>query len=105
MQWSLKYSIVHVVSAMSCLPLHDITRKGLRWPGTGPTPRTNHQAEDRATVQDGTGSAESSGGLPEQKLQGKTEYSNTQQGLPGHSIHRHVTRLMKGFQVLGRVFS
>jgi hypothetical protein len=36
---------------MSCSPLHDITRKGLRWPGTGPTPRTNHQAEDRATVQ------------------------------------------------------
>jgi hypothetical protein len=36
---------------MSCSPLHDITRKSLRWPGTGPTPRTNHQAEDRATVQ------------------------------------------------------
>jgi hypothetical protein len=36
---------------MSCLPLHDITRRGLRWLETGPTPRTNHQAEDRATVQ------------------------------------------------------
>jgi hypothetical protein len=36
---------------MSRLPLHDITRRGLRWSGMGPTPRTNHQAEDRATVQ------------------------------------------------------
>jgi hypothetical protein len=36
---------------MSCLPLHDITRRGPGWPGTGPTPRTNHQAEGRATVQ------------------------------------------------------
>jgi hypothetical protein len=35
---------------MSCLPLHDITRKCPGWPGTGPTPRTNHQLEGRATV-------------------------------------------------------
>jgi hypothetical protein len=39
------------------------------------------------------------------KIQGKTEYSNTQQGLPVHGIHSHVTRLMKASQVLGRVFS
>jgi hypothetical protein len=36
---------------MSCSPLHDITRRGLHWPGTGPTPRTNHQADGRAMVQ------------------------------------------------------
>jgi hypothetical protein len=36
---------------MSCSPLHDITRSSVRWPDTGPTPRTNHQAGDRATVQ------------------------------------------------------
>jgi hypothetical protein len=35
---------------MSCLPLHDITRRGLRWPGAGPTPRTNHRAEDRCNA-------------------------------------------------------
>jgi hypothetical protein len=27
----------------------------------------------------------------------KTEYTNTQQGLPGHGIHSHVTRFMKAF--------
>jgi hypothetical protein len=68
----------------------------------GPTPRTNHQAEGRATVQ-----AELSrqGDYLNKKLQGKTEYSNTQQGLPVHGIHSHVTRLMKASQVLDRVFS
>jgi hypothetical protein len=36
---------------MSCLPLHDIIRRGPGWLGTGPTPQINHQAEGRATVQ------------------------------------------------------
>jgi hypothetical protein len=29
-------------------PLHDITRYNQCWPGTGPTPRTNHQAKHKA---------------------------------------------------------
>jgi hypothetical protein len=39
------------------------------------------------------------------KFQGKTEYSNTQQGLPVYGILSHVTRIMTDFQVLGKVFS
>jgi hypothetical protein len=45
------------------------------------------------------------GVLPEEKSQCKTEYSNTQQGLPVHDILSRVTRLMKAFRVLDRVFS
>jgi hypothetical protein len=41
----------------------------------------------------------------EQKLHCKTEYSNTQQGLPVHGILSHVTRLMKAFLVMSKVFS
>jgi hypothetical protein len=29
-------------------PWHDITRYDQCWPGTGPTPRTNHQEKHRA---------------------------------------------------------
>jgi hypothetical protein len=52
----------------------------------------------------GTGRTESSGGLPEQKSQGKTEYSNTQQGLPSYGILSHVTRLMKVYSGSGFSF-
>jgi hypothetical protein len=37
--------------------------------------------------------------------QGKTVYSNTQQGLPVHGILSHIARLMMAFRVLGKVFS
>jgi hypothetical protein len=53
----------------------------------------------------GTGRVESSGGLPEQKLQGKTEYANTQQDLPGYGILSHVSRLMKVCNGSGFSFS
>jgi hypothetical protein len=72
--------------------MHDITRRVPGWPGMGPTPRTNHQAEGRATVQAELGQQEHYLNL---KLQSKAEYSNTQQGLPGDGIHSHITRLMK----------
>jgi hypothetical protein len=39
------------------------------------------------------------------KLQGKTEYSNTQKGLPVHRIHSHLTRLMKVYDGSGFSFS
>jgi hypothetical protein len=86
---------------MSCSPLHDITRRSLRWPRTGPTPPTNHQAEGRATVQ-----AELSHRVDYlNKVTRQDEYSNTQQGLPGHGILSHITILMKAFQALGKIFS
>jgi hypothetical protein len=53
----------------------------------------------------GTGRAESFGGLPEQKLQGKAEYPNTQQGLRVHGIYSHVSRLMKACNGSGFSFS
>jgi hypothetical protein len=68
----------------------------------GPTPRTNRQAGGRAMVQ---AKLSRQGDYLNKKFHGKTEYSNTQQGLPVHGIHSHITRLMKAFQVLGRVFS
>jgi hypothetical protein len=39
------------------------------------------------------------------KSQRKTEYANTQQGLPVHGIFSHVTILMKALMVVGKVFS
>jgi hypothetical protein len=39
------------------------------------------------------------------RAQCKTEYANTQQGLPVHGILSHVTRLMKALMVVGKIFS
>jgi hypothetical protein len=39
------------------------------------------------------------------KVTRQDEYSNTQQGLPGHGILSHITILMKAFQALGKIFS
>jgi hypothetical protein len=39
----------------------------------------------------------SSKALPEKHKASKTEYTNTQQGLPGYGILSHITRLMKAF--------
>jgi hypothetical protein len=53
------------------------------------------------TIWKSTGSRQgrvgSSKTLPEKHITNKTEYTNTQQGLPVHGIHSHVTRLMKAF--------
>jgi hypothetical protein len=48
-----KYDIIHDVSkdVMLALAWHHSGVPG--WPGTGPTPRTNRQAEGKATVQVG----------------------------------------------------
>jgi hypothetical protein len=43
--------------------------------------------------------------LPEKHITSKTEYTNTQQGLPVHGILSHVTRLMKAYNGSGFNFS
>jgi hypothetical protein len=53
----------------------------------------------------GRGRVGSSKTLPEKHVTSKTEYTNTQQGLPVHGIHSHVTRLMKAYDSSGFSFS
>jgi hypothetical protein len=55
----------------------DITNVGRGWiPFHGPTIRKRAQGQDRGRV----GASET---LPEKQVTSKTEYTNTQQGLPG----------------------
>jgi hypothetical protein len=61
-------------------PRHDITRYHQCWPGTDPIPRANRLEELRAKTRERVGSSKV---LPEKHKTSKTEYTNTQQGLPG----------------------
>jgi hypothetical protein len=70
--------------------------------GDGSHSTDNHQEEGRATVQAELSRQED---YLSKNSQGKTEYSNTQQGLPVHGILSHIARLMMAFRVLGKVFS
>jgi hypothetical protein len=60
-------------------PGHDITRYHQCWPGTDPVSWTIHLEEYRAKAGGRVGSSKT---LPEKHIASKTEYSNTQQGLP-----------------------
>jgi hypothetical protein len=62
------------------------------------------QPSGRAQGQD-RGRVGSSRTLPEKQVTSKTEYTNTQQGLPVHGILSHVTRLMKVYNGSGFSFS
>jgi hypothetical protein len=62
------------------------------------------QPSGRAQGQD-RGRVGSSKTLPEKHKTSKAEYTNTQQGLPVHGIHSHVTRLMKVYNGSGFNFS
>jgi hypothetical protein len=54
------------------------------------------QSSGRAQGQD-KGRVGASKTIPEKQVTSNTEYTNTQQGLPGYGILSHVTRLMKAF--------
>jgi hypothetical protein len=79
-QRNLKYdNYTHRQYGHHAKPWHDITRYDQCWPGTDPTPQTNHREEHRARAL-----AEKSpqGDYLEQKLHCKAKYTNTQQDLP-----------------------
>jgi hypothetical protein len=62
------------------------------------------QPSGKASGQD-RGREGSSKTLPEKHITSKTEYTNTQQGLPVHGILSHVTRHMKAYTGSGFNFS
>jgi hypothetical protein len=72
----------------------NITRRDLCWPGTDPTPQTNHREEHRAMVQ-----VEKS---PQEDYLNKSHNARLSililsKAYPFHAILSHVTRLMKAY--------